>query len=224
MNTIAGFDNQAFINFILEPNDTASVFQMQSSIIGAPNRQEMIQWSVKAITSDESFMGMYHEKYNPPFPTNDELMAYPEGSLGRTVGQHLLANDISLDFAGLDTSVFYQQDVTPMSYLGSRMIRTHDVYHAVFNLSTSALDEHKLLSFQLAQIASPYHMTLLSSGFIRMAFFEPDNIRNFLDGIARYYEIGKQANFFPGFPFEKHWATPVAKVRELLNVNAETLT
>lgn len=217
-NPIAGFDNQAFINFILDPDDTASVFKIQSTIIGAPNRQEMIQWTVKALTADESFMGLYNEKYNPPFPMNDELMAYPEGSLGRTVAAYLLANDISLDFAGLDTSVFYQQDVTPMAYLGSRMIRTHDVYHTIFNLSTSALDEHKLLAFQISQLASPYHMTLLSSGFIRMAFYEPENIRSFLAGIARYFEIGKSANFFPGFPFEKHWATPISEVRELLNV------
>ncbi len=218
MKHIPGFDEEAYFNFIQEPNDTPSVFKLQSTILTAPNRPEMIQWTVKAITSNENFMALYNEQYNPPFPSNDELMRYSEGSLGRAVAVHLLANDISLDFAGMDTSVFYQKNMSPMAYLGARMIRTHDVYHAVFGLGTSALEEHKLLSFQLGQLASPYHMTLLSSGYIRMAFFEPEKIPDFLDGLAHYYKVGKSADFFPGFPFETNWATPLAQVRELLNV------
>ncbi len=218
MTNLPGLDTGAFLNFTIDPANTAEVFKIQQSLMTAPRRAEMIQWVNKACVENKDFITLYNEKYNPRFPTNDELFACPEGSLGRELGKHLLANNIQLDFAGLDTSVFYQTEISPIAYLGARGIRTHDVYHAVLGLSTTPLDEYRLLSFQLAQFASPYHMTLIASGYLHTAFSTPEDIPEFLESMSRYHRLGKSAEFFPGFPFELHWATPLAKVREMLKV------
>lgn len=217
-SSIPGFNLEAFLNWTIDPENTSEVFKIQQSLITAPRRAEMIQRVQRAVEASPTFMGLYAEKYFPRFPTMEELAQCPTGSLGEAIYKHLVLNNITLDFAGLDTSVFYQSEQTPLTYLAARGIRTHDIFHAVLGLGTSIIEEYSLLGFTLAQYGSPYHMVMMSSAYLHVAFHQPDKIEEFLNRINYYFQLGKTAEFFPGFPFESHLKTPLSEVQKMLKV------
>jgi ubiquinone biosynthesis protein COQ4 len=221
MNQIPGLKLDAFINWAIDQEDTQEVFKIQQSLIEAPNRTEMIEVLRNTVMKNSEFMKLYEEKFNPPFPTISELEACPEGSFGKALAQHLVENNIQLDFAGLDTSTFYQKEMNPLTYLSARLIRTHDVYHVVLGLGTTPQEEYDLLSFQLAQFASPYHLVMLAAAHLHTAFYQPEMIGRFLSSMSRFHHIGKSANFFPGFPFDNHWKTSLEEVRKMLRVSLD---
>lgn len=221
MESIPGLMTESFFEFAKNPQNTQAILDIQKGLITAPNRAEMVQWVLKSILDNREFMKLFEKKYIPRFPSNEELAATPEGSLGRAVLQHLTANGIALDFAGLDTSIYYQQEMSPPVYLGLRALRMHDVWHAVLGLGVSPLDEYALASFQLGQFYSPNHMTLLSAGYLNVAFYTPEEIPKFLDQTSKFYQMGRAAKFFAGFQFEENWSTPLRDVRTMLGVNLD---
>jgi ubiquinone biosynthesis protein COQ4 len=148
------------------------------------------------------------------------LLNYPKGSLGHATGVHLTTNGIQLDFAGLDTSVFYNMEMNLIGYMNVRGIRTHDIYHTVLGLGVEPIDEYALASFTLAQFASPYHMLIVSSGYMNTAFEAPHRIPEFLETTHKFFALGKAAKPFIGFKYEEHWATPIAEVRAMLGVSS----
>lgn len=211
-------NQEALFNFASNPQLTQDAFNIQTTLVKHPRRSEMIQWSDKACLENAEFMDLYNRQYLPDFPTLEELQACPENSLGRALAKHLIDNGIQINFYGLDTSMFSKQDVNHITYFAARNTRVHDVYHVLFDLGTSPLDEYRLLNIQLAQFASPYHMLLLTTGYLHTVFFQPENIHEFLESNSRYYQIGKQTKFLAGFPFEDHWRTNLNEIRSMLRI------
>ncbi|CAN5662951.1 hypothetical protein BH10BDE1_BH10BDE1_15380 [soil metagenome] len=208
----------AFLKFAADPEDTSAVFDIQKALVQSPRRNEMIQKTYEIASNTPEFVGLFNEKYIPPFPTNEELMGYAEGTLGHATGHHLTKHGIQLDFAGLDVSVFYNMEMNLIGYMNVRGIRTHDIYHAVLGLGVTPIEEYALASFTLAQFASPYHMLIVSSGYLNTVFEAPTRIPEFLDQTHKFFNLGKRAKRFIGFKFEEHWATPLDVVREMLGV------
>ncbi|MBC7740671.1 MAG: hypothetical protein H7061_00640 [Bdellovibrionaceae bacterium] len=215
---IPGLDLTAFMNFASNPSNTQSILDVQKGLLAAPNRAQMAQWIIKAI-GDSDFQHLLNERYSPEFPTNAQLQACPENSLGRALVKHLTANNIQLDFAGLDLSMFYGKELSPIAYFGIRSLRIHDILHTVLGLGVTALDEYFIASFTLAQYHSAYHMLLISSGFMHMTFHDPENVPKFIEGIMRFYNLGLKAKFVTGYRFEDNFATPLAEIRRELNLH-----
>jgi len=222
-NSIEGLNLQALINYSIDPSLTQEIVNVQETLLKCPRRPEMVQWTSKSCLADAHFMKLFENKYIPEIPTIEELKKCPAGSFGQAVAQHLIANKITLDFAGIDTSAYIQKEWNHLSYLSLRAFRNHDLYHAVMNFGISPLHEYCLLQVQLAQFASPYHMLIMASGYLHTAFYEPENITTFLDHGNHYYKVGKQIRFLPGFPFEEHWKTPLTEVRSLLGLKETML-
>lgn len=215
---IPGLDLQAYMTFVVDPSNTQAILNVQKEMLKAPNRPEMIQWVMKSL-SDESFKQLLNERYVPELPTNQQLLeTYKPGSMGRALAEHLISNNITLDFSGLDLSMFYGKDLNPVVYFGMRGIRIHDIIHVLLGLGVTPVDEYCVASFTLAQFRSPYHMQLVGTGYMHVAFFEPENIPKFLDGIHHFYNLGLKAKFVTGYRFEDNLHLSVAEVRKQLNV------
>lgn len=215
---VPGLDIKALMKFAVEPTDTQAILDVQKSMLLAPNRSQMIEWTQKSIEASEGLKQLYSERYIPDFPANDELLACPEDSLGRAIGVHLVSNGIQLDFSGLDLSMFYLKEMNLLTYLSIRGIRIHDIIHTILGLGVSPIDEYAVASFTLAQFRSPYHMVLVSSGYIHTAFYQPELIPNFLDTIHKYYNLGLKAEFVMGYRFEANLDRPLAEVRSALHL------
>lgn len=214
------FDIESFMGFAVDPYNTQAIFDVQKALISSPRRAEMIAHVHQIASNDADFMALYRERYSPRFPTNEELMLYPKDSFGFALGAHLETNGIQLDFQGLDISTFTNQDLSVLGYMNLRGIRTHDMYHALLGLGTTPIDEYAAASFTLGQYGSPYHMLLVSTGYINTALEAPSQIPYFLSQIHRFYELGTKSKFVLGFKFEDHFATPLSDVRRMLKLDA----
>jgi len=217
MRSLDFLDVESFLKFAEDPDRTQDAFNIQKKLLSHPNRAELIQWSTKVLQNPD-FQELYNKKYLPKFPTIEELNSMPKNSLGHELAQHLIKNSINLEFAGLDTSVFYSQDVGQMNYLAIRSTRHHDTLHVLTGLTTSPVDEYALFAFQLPQLHSSYHLILLSSGLLHIAFYQPENIPELTEKLSRFHQIGKNARFVMGFPFEEHWRTDLNEVRSMLKI------
>ncbi len=212
------FDVKAFTKFAADPQDTASVFDIQKGLLASPRRAEMVAHIQQILATDENFIQLYNERYIPKFPTTAELAEYPEGTYGKAVANHLIQNKIELDFAGLDIGVFVNQEMSLLGYLNIRGIRTHDLFHVLLGLGTTPIDEYAVASFTLAQFASPYHMLLVASGYVNTAFQAPEMIPTFMAQTHKMYELGKKAIPLVGFKLEEHFGTPLEELRKILRL------
>lgn len=216
---IPGLNIESFLKFAENPNDTAQIIKVQETIAKSTNRAETSQWVYKSAMQDKGFLELYERKAFAKLPTIEELSKMPSDSLGNSLFHHVTKYNLNLNFDGLHTEAFYLQMSTPLGFLGFRALTQHDVYHVVLGMGVEPIDEFNLSSFQLGQFYSPYHMCILSAGLLNITFLHPEKIPQLLNETVQYYELGKRAKFFPGFPFENYWTTPLSEVRKLVGVS-----
>jgi ubiquinone biosynthesis protein COQ4 len=211
---IPGLDSAAFLRVCEDPARTADQFNLVKALATSPRFAELYAPQAAIAASEPAFLALFEERYIPRFPSLDELGACAEGSLGRTLWQHLTANAIALDFAGLDTSHIYERALTsPFEYMKLRVIRCHDIFHALTGLGTSAHDEFALGAFQYAQFASPFHAVALASGLIHFTFYQPADAPALLETIAAWHAAGKRAALLPAVRWEELWSESITDLR-----------
>jgi ubiquinone biosynthesis protein COQ4 len=141
----------------------------------------------------------------------DALAALPAGTLGHAYAAFMHAHGITPHiFDGAPDEVSDDR----ASYVMQRMRQTHDLWHVVMNVETDPAGEVALQAFTFAQVRAPSSGILAALGALRAL---PVSRRVLRDAIA-LYRVGLRANRFAVFPWEDHWATPLADVRRLLNV------
>lgn len=143
-----------------------------------------------------------------------KLKTLPEGTLGREFADHMIAN-------GLDPKAIPVPEIEPgeLRYIKAHLRETHDVWHVVTGFHTDVAGEIGLQAFYLAQLPSRLSAILISMAFLHLA---TKNIgpRDVLMGeIMRGWALGKRAKMFFGFDWAKHWSTPLADVRRMLDVD-----
>jgi ubiquinone biosynthesis protein COQ4 len=213
MSQIPGFDIDAFLKVCQDPNRTQETLNIGKKFVEFPAPSELFGPLSEAVSKSEGLQRLFRDRYLPRLPKMDELAAFPEGSLGKELANHLTSNQINLEFAGLDTAHYYDQIKTPVEYLRMRALRLHDIQHVVAGLSTSLLDEYALAAFQYGQFASPYYSVVLASGLIHFTFYRPREVPQLMDVVSQYYEIGKRCELWLGVPWEEHWETPLVELR-----------
>ncbi|HEY9636653.1 MAG TPA: Coq4 family protein [Coleofasciculaceae cyanobacterium] len=122
----------------------------------------------------------------------EQLRKLPNGTLGREVAQFLDSNG----FEALNCGDWIQ--------------RTHDVWHVLTGFNSSPHDEFMLQIFTRAQVFRPTSAIVVLVGL--------------LTGVCNYKEIiqvlkmGKRANRLISWDIKSDWKTPLAEVRQRLNV------
>jgi ubiquinone biosynthesis protein COQ4 len=143
----------------------------------------------------------------------DALAALPEGTLGRAYADFLRSRGLSPDvFKGAPKAVPDER----MAYVIQRLRQTHDLWHVVTGYDTDAASEVALQAFTFAQIGAPSSAMIAILGTVRGVRHKPSLPRD----VARGFRRGRRADHLAVFPWEDHWATPLAEVRALLHVAA----
>jgi len=141
----------------------------------------------------------------------DALEALPEGTLGHAYARFLRSR-------GLTPEVFDGQPkwVTDerTAYVIQRMRQTHDLWHVVTGKDTDAASEVALQAFTFAQVHAPGSLILAVAGTIKGSRTKPTLVRD----VVRAFRLGNQAEELAVFPWEDHWATPLAEVRAMLGL------
>jgi ubiquinone biosynthesis protein COQ4 len=144
----------------------------------------------------------------------DALAALPEDTLGYAYAHFLRSR-------GLTPEVF---DAPPeehrdprTQYVVQRIRQTHDLWHVVTGCSTEPTGEIALQAFTVAQTRAPSTAILTLAGTLRGLRENPTLPRDVISA----YRRGRRAERLAAFPWEKHWATPLAEVRALLGLASQ---
>lgn len=141
----------------------------------------------------------------------EALGRLPEGTLGRAYADFLRER-------GLSPDVFEHppEDITDpeMAYVVHRLRQSHDLWHVVTGYETDPASEVALQAFTYGQLHAPSSGILALLGTLRGSQLKRDLVID----VVRAYRLGRRAESLAIFPWEDHWATPLADVRTRLGL------
>jgi ubiquinone biosynthesis protein COQ4 len=143
----------------------------------------------------------------------DVLAALPAGTLGHAYATFMRAHGLTPDvFDGRPADVRDDR----AAFVIQRMRQTHDLWHVVTHAETDPAGEVALQAFTFAQMHAPSSGILAALGTLRSLPYTREVVRDVRD----MYRLGKHAEPLVLFPWEDHWASPLAEVRRLLKLPA----
>ncbi|MDF2694275.1 MAG: hypothetical protein K0S65_2658 [Labilithrix sp.] len=140
------------------------------------------------------------------------LRQLPEGTLGRSFAEHMIA--AKLDPSALPTLTSGDR----LSYFRAHLYETHDIWHVATGFGTDLVGELGLQAFYLAQIPGSLPALLLGVGFVRSAIFDQELSGPFMEALVRGWEMGKSARPLFGVHWDELWNEPLADVRRSLGL------
>ena len=139
------------------------------------------------------------------------LAALPPGTLGRAYVDFLEAHGFTPDvFSGPVADVADPR----AAYVIQRMRQTHDLWHVVTGHETDPAGEVALQAFTFGQVRAPSTLIISAMGTLRGLRETPTLAKD----VVLAFRAGRAAHPFLTFPWEDHWATPLAEVRAMLGV------
>jgi ubiquinone biosynthesis protein Coq4 len=139
----------------------------------------------------------------------DALSALPAGTLGHAYAHFLRSRGLTPDvFDGPPADVRDPR----AAYVVQRMRQTHDLWHVVTGHDTDYAGEIALQAFTFGQVRAPSTLILSMAGTLKGLREKPGLP---LDVLAAF-RAGNAARPLVAFPWEDHWSTPLAEVREML--------
>jgi ubiquinone biosynthesis protein COQ4 len=143
----------------------------------------------------------------------DALAALPEGTLGHAYVGFLRARGLSPD---VFRDAPKEMPDPRIAFVIKRLRQTHDLWHVVTGYDTNPASEVMLQAFTYAQVRAPSSAILAVLGTVRALRLKPTLVFD----VAAAFRIGRAAERLAVFPWEDHWATPLAEVRAMLKLPA----
>lgn len=141
----------------------------------------------------------------------DALHALPDDTLGHAYASFMKRHGLTPDvFDGPPEEVSDPR----RSYVIQRVRQTHDLWHVVTNAETDPAGEVALQAFTFAQLGAPSAGIIAFLGTLKTLRHD----RRILRDVAELVRLGRAADRLVVFPWEDHWATPLAEVRRLLKL------
>ncbi len=170
---------------------------------------------VKHLQNNPAAVAMIEERYMAKPHNLDELLQYPEESLGHIYASTMKAKGFSAE--DLYTTASIHSDV---SYINARIGQTHDLWHIITGFDTSDLGEIGLQAFYLAQFPDPLATMLIANSLIAVTLLIPEELPKLLQAIAKGWEMGSKAK--PLFPqkWEENWEKPLTEWQTELNIQS----
>lgn len=199
-----------FSKLILNPKDISPIFKG-----GAFLNHKSFKLSLDKFRADPDTKALIESRYLSPAPYDlENLLTYPEGSLGRVYAEHMQHYKLEV--------VFYppleQTDNDEIAYLRKRARQTHDVHHVVLGYPAVEAGEMAISAFYLAQYQVPLSALLLGFGFLYTILKEPQRIDELMTVIMKGWNTGKQVPKFMGIKWEEYWEKPIDEVRAELGL------
>lgn len=202
-----------FFMVVRDPNDTPKIFQMIDLMVKYRG-VNYFQGFLDHTYSSKEMKSQFEQRYVPKFPTQEELMKLPPGTLGR-----ILIDD--LQKKGLDLNFFpFLDPADPVKYIIYRAYLVHDISHLLLQYDTSIEEELALQAFTLAQTHSPISTLLISGGLANIATTSPWNIFSAIRKISAGFTRGEQNPQVLAIPFDKVLDWPMEKVRQEYKITA----
>jgi ubiquinone biosynthesis protein Coq4 len=171
---------RGFIAFASNPNQTEAVFDMADGLRPTDLYQQFIEYA----HSQPAVAQIIQERYFAPTADLEQLLNYPQGSLG----YHYAAE---MKRAGLQPG-FYRNIAIEYdySYIAMRMRQTHDVWHIITGFGTDLAGEVGLQAFSLAQLRSPLAVAIMAAA-IAYSLKSSSPLSPLVESMQQGWEWGK---------------------------------
>jgi ubiquinone biosynthesis protein COQ4 len=199
---------QALGRVLTNPTETEQVLVFSSYINAGTNKKRLTFFF-----DDPSGKRLYEEQRALDSHTIDldALAKLPEDTLGYAYAKFMRLHRLTPDvFDGTPVEISDPR----RAYVIQRMRQTHDLWHVVTNAETDPAGEVALQAFTFAQVGAPSAGILAALGTLKALRYT----RAILRDVATLYRRGVKAQQLAVFPWEDHWATPLAEVRKLLGL------
>ena len=140
------------------------------------------------------------------------LAALPEATLGHAYAHFLTSRGLTPEVFDTPPEEIHDPRV---QYVVQRIRQTHDLWHVVTGCNTDPAGEIALQAFTYAQLRAPSTLILALAGTLKGAREK----RSLPREVLAAYRAGRHANKLATFPWEDHWATPLADVRRMLGLS-----
>jgi ubiquinone biosynthesis protein Coq4 len=153
------------------------------------------------------------ERSTPPGFSLAVLSACPPGSIGRQY--HDLIVDNGFDLEVLDGgSLGLSELPSPLDYLNTRNLQTHDLWHLVAGYETTILHEFSIAAFQLAQFGHSYSGSLMAVMTGIAALNPAVGFPIMMDSVLAGWAHGRQTPPMIGIDWESRWNLSVDEIRQ----------
>jgi ubiquinone biosynthesis protein COQ4 len=193
---------KGFIEFANNPSKTEAAFDIADGLRPTGLYAQFIHHA----HSHVSVAQITKERYFAPIINLDDLIEYPEESLGHHYARHMKQLGLQPDFY---RKIDIEDDY---SYLAMRMRQTHDIWHTITGFGTDLIGEAKLQAFTLAQMRSPLAGALLGA-FLVYTLKSSIPLDPLIDGIWEGWCMGKASSPFIAQKWEEDWKKPLSEWR-----------
>jgi ubiquinone biosynthesis protein Coq4 len=197
----------SFIALTKNPADFTALYDIDAVLRQTP----LATISLDYLKTQSGMAEIIQERYLAPVPDIDELLSYPQDSLGYVFASHLKGNGFAPVFY---RQIAVQDDIT---YITLRRSQTHDIHHIITGFGTDLAGEIGLQAFELAQMRSPLAIALLASGIVN-TLSSPDLLQQTMACIHEGWQMGSKAKPLMAQKWEQHWEKSVAQWQAELEI------
>lgn len=200
-----------FFRLARDPSQLDRVFQIRDSA----NDPKMTRAIYERLGREPVAKAAFEKRTRLGPVTREELMALPEGSLGREYAEFMTRH-------GLDPAAIPSvEDDGATEYMRAHLYETHDLWHVVTGFGPDPAGEAGLQAVYAAQLPGMLPAALVSALLLNAAIERSSvKTKERFDAVARGWELGQSAKLLFGYPWRERFATPLAEVRRELEVDA----
>jgi ubiquinone biosynthesis protein COQ4 len=199
---------KSFFAMLAGDDSLQPVGEMVSALVETP----AYDLAAQHLKRDPDCAALIRERYIPCAHNLDELLSYPQNSLG-----YIYAATIKK--AGFDPNLHkdmrYKSDA---EYVELRLSQTHDIWHIVTGFDTSPIGEIGLQAFHLPQFPYPLATMLIANSLMSSTLLTPETLPQLLDAIALGWQMGKKTKPLFAQKWEEAWEKPLAQWQAELNI------
>lgn len=209
-----------FWGFVCDPNPSTGGDEITARVASlAANRAAGFnEHAERAVKTHPGAIDAAHRDM-PPRLTLETLGRQPEGSLGHDFYRLIVDNNFNLEV--LDREAIGLANLSPaLSYLNTRILQMHDVWHLVGGYRTTVLQEIGISAFQLAQFGHDYSAMLIATAAAASRFKAPEGFNLIMQLIAEGWLHGRQMPAFMAIDWESEWHLPITEIRARHGISA----
>jgi ubiquinone biosynthesis protein COQ4 len=199
---------KSFTAMLAGDESLESVGELSAALVETP----AFALAAKSLKSDPDAAALIRERYIAPPHNLDELLHYPDDSLGYIYATRMKKQGFNPDLYS------YLKIDSDASYVEARLGQTHDIWHVVTGFDVSDLGEIGLQAFHLPQFPYPLATMLIANALVSNTLLTPDELPKLIQAIAQGLEKGGVAKSLFTQRWEEGWDKPLSQWQAELHI------
>lgn len=201
----------AAVRLIRDPNELDRVFEIAEGLASS----ELLDKVIAEISENPELVSAFEKRTRVGAIDVHALAAYPEGTLARAYGEHMLKNKLD------PSAIPSLPSSTPREFLQAHLYETHDIWHVATGFDTDVAGELGLQAFYWAQLPVRLAPALLGGGIFNTMFFAWGDRDRRMRAIVRGWLLGRRARALFGIDWAALWNSPLVDVRKKLRIEID---